>query len=81
MGDIIGDLNRRRGRIMGMNPAGKGKQMVEAEVPQTEIFKYATDLRSMTGARGSFTTKFARYEELPGNLAQKVIDAANSKDD
>lgn len=81
MGDIMGDMSRRRGRISGTSPAGKGLQVVEAEVPQTEMFKYATDLRSMTGARGSFEMKFARYEELPSNLAQKVIEAANKDDD
>lgn len=73
MGDIIGDLNRRRGRIMGMEPKGKGLQAVIAEVPQAEMFKYSTDLRSMTQARGSFTMEFARYEEVPGNLADKII--------
>ncbi len=75
MGDIIGDLNRRRGRIMGMNPVSGGQQVV-AEVPQTEMFKYATDLRSMTQARGSFTMTFERYDEMPANMAQKVIEAA-----
>lgn len=75
MGDIIGDLNRRRGRILGMNP-GDGVQVVEAEVPMSEMFKYATDLRSMTQARGSFKMTFERYDELPGNLAAKVIESA-----
>ncbi len=75
MGDIIGDLNRRRGRILGMNP-GDGVQVVEAEVPVSEMFKYATDLRSMTHARGTFTLTFERYDELPGNLAQKVVEQA-----
>jgi elongation factor G len=76
MGDIIGDLNRRRGRILGMSP-GDGEQIVEAEVPLSEMFKYATDLRSMTQARGSFKLTFLRYDELPANLAAKVI--ANAK--
>ena len=75
MGEIIGDLNRRRGRILGMNPKD-GIQIVEAEVPQAEMVKYATDLRSMTQARGSFKLTFERYEEIPGNLAAKVIDDA-----
>jgi elongation factor G len=75
MGDVIGDINRRRGRILGMNPEG-GLQQVVAEVPLSEIFKYATDLRSMTQARGSFKMTFERYEELPGNLAEKVIAQA-----
>ncbi len=76
MGDIIGDLNRRRGRIQGMNPIGNGMQEVVAEAPMGEMFKYATDLRSMTQARGSFTMKFERYEEMPANMAQKVIEQA-----
>lgn len=79
MGDIIGDINRRRGRILGMNPVTGGNQQVVAEVPLAEVFKYATDLRSMTQARGSFKMEFERYDELPGNLAEKVI--ANAKKD
>ena len=79
MGDIIGDINRRRGRILGMNPVTGGNQEVVAEVPLVEIFKYATDLRSMTQARGSFKMTFERYDELPGNLAEKVI-AAHKKE-
>ena len=77
MGDVIGDINTRRGRIVGMNQV-EGMQQVIAEVPQAEIFKYATDLRSMTQARGSFTTTFERYEEVPAGIAQKVIDAAKA---
>jgi elongation factor G len=73
MGDIIGDINRRRGRILGMNPAD-GNQEVSAEVPLSEVFKYATDLRSMSRARGSFKMTFERYEEMPANLAEKVIE-------
>ena len=75
MGDVIGDINKKRGRVLGMEPED-GNQKVIAEVPQSEMFKYATDLRSMTQARGSFTMKFERYEELPGNEATKVIEAA-----
>ncbi len=74
MGDVIGDLNKRRGRVLGMNPLENGMQEVVAEVPYAEMFKYATDLRSMTQARGSFTTEFARYEEVPENIAQKIIE-------
>jgi elongation factor G len=74
MGDIIGDLNKRRGRILGMNPLGNGLQEVVAEVPQAEMTKYATDLRSMTQARGSFKLEFVRYEEVPGNISAKVIE-------
>ena len=76
MGDVIGDLNKRRGRVLGMNPMDNGMQEVVAEVPYAEMFKYATDLRSMTQARGSFITEFARYEEVPENIAQKIIEEA-----
>ncbi len=76
MGDIIGDLNKRRGRILGMNPQEGGIQQVVAEVPQSEMFKYATDLRSMTQGRGYFKTWFERYEEAPAPIAQKVIEEA-----
>ncbi len=80
MGDIIGDLNRRRGRILGMNPVEDGQEVV-AEVPMSEMTKYATDLRSMTQARGSFKLTFERYEEMPANLAQKVIAASKYEDE
>ncbi|MGI5850054.1 MAG: elongation factor G [Christensenellales bacterium] len=80
MGDIIGDINRRRGRILGMNPVN-GNQEVVAEVPLVEVFKYATDLRSMSQARGSFKMTFERYEELPGNLAEKVIEQAKKENE
>jgi elongation factor G len=76
MGDIIGDLNKRRGRILGMNPQDSGIQQVVAEVPQAEMFKYATDLRSMTQGRGNFKLWFERYEEAPPMIAQKVIEEA-----
>ncbi len=83
MGDIIGDLNKRRGRILGMNPQEDGLQQVVAEVPQAEMFKYATDLRSMTQGRGFFKLWFERYEEAPPMVSQKVIDEAkkNMSDD
>ena len=74
MGDIIGDLNKRRGRIMGMEPQEGGLQQVLAEVPAAEMFKYANDLRSMTQGRGYFKETFERYEEVPGNISQKIID-------
>ncbi|MCX7842228.1 MAG: elongation factor G [Clostridia bacterium] len=76
MGDIIGDLNKRRGRILGMNPQEGGMQQVVAEVPQAEMAKYATDLRSMTQGRGSFKLWFERYEEAPAMVAAKVIEEA-----
>ncbi len=76
MGDIIGDLNKRRGRILGMNPQEGGIQQVVAEVPQAEMFKYAIDLRSMTQGRGYFKIWFERYEEAPPLVSQKVIEEA-----
>ncbi len=75
MGDIMGDMNKRRGRIMGMNQVD-GLQQVIAEAPMGEMFKYATDLRSMTQARGSFTMQFERYEEMPLDVAKKIIENA-----
>jgi elongation factor G len=75
MGDILGDLNKRRGRILGMNPA-EGKQIISAEIPLAEMFKYATDLRSMTQGRGAFTMEFLRYEEVPALSAKKIIEEA-----
>lgn len=77
MGDVIGDINKKRGKVHGMEEAYKGYQRIIAEVPLAEMFKYATDLRSITGARGSFEMKFERYEELPATEAEKVI--SNSK--
>ena len=81
MGDIMGDMNKRRGRIIGMNQTEDGQQKVEGEAPMSEMFKYATDLRSMTQARGSFSMRFERYEEVPQNVAEKIIAAAGKFDD
>ncbi len=80
VGDVIGDLNRRRGRMLGMNPVDGGTK-IEAEAPLSEMFKYATDLRSMTQARGSFTSEFVRYEDVPANEAKKIIEAAKHDDE
>ncbi|WP_113674695.1 elongation factor G [Vallitalea guaymasensis] len=79
MGDIIGDLNKRRGRVLGMNPA-KGKQEIIAEVPQSEMYGYSTDLRSMTQSRGLFTQKFERYDEAPMDVQEKVIEAKKNEE-
>lgn len=79
MGDIIGDINKRRGRILGMNPTSDGLQKVEAEAPLMEMFKFAIDLRSMTQGRGSFGMQFVRYEELPAHMATKVIEDAKKE--
>ena len=80
MGDVIGDLNKRRGRVLGMNPIDGGRQEIVAEVPMAEVAKYAIDLRSMTQGRGSFTLKFERYEEAPPNVQVKVIADAKYVD-
>ena len=74
MGDVIGDLNKRRGRVMGMNPGEDGTQVIEAEVPMSEMSSYAIDLRSMSQGRGSFEFDFARYEETPPPIQAKVIE-------
>lgn len=80
MGDVMGDMNKRRGRILGMEPQEDGSQLIIAEAPHAELFEYAIDLRSMTQARGSFKMEFARYEEVPGNIAEKIIAEANKED-
>lgn len=80
MGDIIGDLNSKRGKIMGMEETIKGKQMIKAKIPQAEIFKYAIDLRSMTQGRGNFSLKFSHYEEVPANIAQEIIEKAKEEE-
>ena len=72
-GDVMGDLNKRRGRVLGMNPAGKGLTVVEADVPQTEIYGYGTVLRSMTGGSGEFSFEFARYEQAPADVQAKQV--------
>ena len=73
MGDVMGDMNKRRGKILGMEPLAGGGQKLMAEAPQVELFDYAIILRSMTQARGSFTMDFERYEEVPAQMAQKII--------
>ena len=74
-GDVMGDLNKRRGRVLGMNPVAGGKQEVVADVPMTEIFGYSTDLRSMTGGSGEFSYEFARYEQAPSDVQEKEVAA------
>ena len=74
-GDVMGDRNKRRGRILGMEPTDNGKTKLLAEAPQSELFDYAIVLRAMTQARGTFTVEFSKYEELPAHLAEKVIEA------
>ncbi|WP_042278163.1 elongation factor G [Faecalimicrobium dakarense] len=71
MGDVMGDINKRRGKILGMEPDDKGKQVIYAQAPQAETFKYAIDLRSMTQGRGYFEMEIEKYEEVPNQIAQK----------
>ena len=79
MGDVIGDLNKRRGRIMGMNPLDGGKQEIVAECPMAELGDYAIKLRSMTQGRGSFVSQFERYDEAPVPVQEKVIAANKAR--
>ena len=78
MGDVIGDLNKRRGRVMGMTPTADGEQIIEAEVPMAEMTSYAIDLRAMTQSRGSFVFHFVRYEDCPPAAQAKAIEAAKA---
>ena len=78
-GDIMGDLNKRRGRVLGMNPVDGGKQEIIADVPSMELFGYNTDLRSMTGGAGEYSYEFARYEQAPSDVQEREIEARASK--
>jgi elongation factor G len=79
VGDVIGDLNSRRGRPLGMEPVSAGMTDIKAEVPMAEMLSYAPDLRSITGGQGEFSMEFLRYEEVPGHLANKVVDEARAE--
>ncbi len=78
-GDIMGDLNKRRGRVLGMNPIGNGKQVIEADIPMMELTGYCTVLRSMTGGRGDYSYEFARYEQAPSDIQEAEVTARASK--
>jgi elongation factor G len=78
VGDVIGDLNARRGRPLGMEAKGAMTEL-EAEVPMAEVLDYAPDLRSISGGRAEFTMEFERYEEVPAHLAEKVVSAAGAQ--
>ena len=78
-GDIMGDLNKRRGRVLGMNPTTDGKQIIEADIPMSCLQGYCTDLRSMTGGRGSYEYEFARYEQAPSDVQEKEVAARAAK--
>jgi elongation factor G len=73
MGDVMSDINTKRGRVLGMTPLGNGMQQITAHVPQAEMLHYATDLRSITQGRGSFSMEFYQYEEVPANIQQEII--------
>ncbi|MBI6045911.1 elongation factor G, partial [Clostridium perfringens] len=75
MGDIISDINKKRGRVIGMEPEGNNEKVI-ADIPLSEMFKYATDLRSMTQGRGSFSMEFEKYEEVPSTEVDKIIEDA-----
>jgi elongation factor G len=80
MGDVIGDLNAKRGRVAGMEPIGGGRQRIKAQAPQAEILRYSIDLRSIARGRGRFSAKFSHYEEVPQHVAMHIIaEAAKAK--
>ena len=78
-GDVMGDLNKRRGRVLGMTPIAGGKQVIEADIPMTGLFGYCTVLRSMTGGRGTYAYEFARYEQAPSDVQEKEIAAKSGR--
>ena len=78
-GDVMGDLNKRRGRVLGMNPCGKGKQTIEADIPLMELTGYCTILRAMTGGRGDYSYEFVRYEQTPSDIQKAEVEARASK--
>ncbi len=78
-GDVMGDLNKRRGRVLGMNPLPGGKQIVEADIPMSSLHGYCTDLRSMTGGRGEYEYEFVRYEQAPSDVQEKEVAARAAK--
>ncbi len=78
-GDIMGDLNKRRGRVLGMNPTANGKQVIEADIPMSSLYGYCTDLRSMTGGQGEYSYEFARYEQAPSDVQEKEVAARAAK--
>jgi len=80
-GDVMSDLNGRRSRILGMNPNGDDTTTIEAEVPQSEMLRYATELRSQTQGRGVFTMKYDHYEAVPGHLVQRIAGQPNEDEE
>ncbi|SHH56578.1 elongation factor G [Anaerosphaera aminiphila DSM 21120] len=80
LGDVMGDMNKRRGRILGMDQQSDGTQLLIAEAPQAEMFEYSIDLRALTQGRGTFSMEFVRYEEVPANISQKIIEEAKNRE-
>ena len=80
VGDVMSDLNKRRGRVLGMDHVAGGKQMVTADVPMAEMYGYSTDLRAMSGGMGEFSYEFARYEQAPQDVQKKIIEAAEKEE-
>ena len=80
-GDVIGDLNSKRGRIQGMNPLGDGTTTVEAEAPQAEMLRYATDLRSITQGQGMFTMEFDHYEDVPQHMIESLVESLKEREE
>ncbi len=80
-GDVMGDLNKRRGRVLGMNPDHKGNTIVEADIPMSELYGYSTQLRSMTGGSGTYAYEFARYEQAPGDVQEKEVAARQNAEE
>lgn len=80
LGDVMGDMNKRRGRILGMDQQLDGSQLLIAEAPQAELFEYAIDLRAMTQGRGNFTMEFVRYEEVPSNISEEIIEESKKSE-
>ena len=78
-GDVMGDLNKRRGRVLGMNPIDGGKQEILADVPTMELYGYTTSLRAITGGSGDYSYEFARYEQAPSDIQEKEIEAEQIK--
>ena len=78
MGDIMGDLNAKRGKVLGMDNVGKN-QVINAHVPMAEFLTYAPDLRSMTGGRGIYTMEFSHYDEVPAQIAEKLVEEVNKE--
>ena len=79
-GDVMGDLNKRRGRVLGMNPDHKGNTIVEADIPMSELYGYSTQLRSMTGGSGVYSYEFARYEQAPNDVQEREIAARKEEE-